>query len=156
VSRPGDPVPGSAGTFVAFPSDPRLNPAGGLVCAVAWPTDPCSRVADLGSAIPGGAGNFTGFDGVAIAVFRGLGSNGQDGIYVHEHPTPCFVVGDVGTVVPGSNATFVSFDGVAAGGEHAVSNARDRGPTWRAAAPDAVGARCGGRSTGCASRSSAS
>ena len=104
-------IPGGAGTFAGFSAlaassngiafigtgiaqaGVYLIPAGNG----AIPSDPL-KVADLTTAIPGGAGLFTGFTAVSTSlghtVFLGQGSNGQAGLYLASTPRKLIAVGD--------------------------------------------------------------
>jgi hypothetical protein len=83
-----------------------------------------AQVAGANSAIPGGAGNFTGFQspsppGIspqpAISggnvAFVGAGTGGQQGVYVHSAmPSPPDVkIADLNTAIPGGTGNFASF-----------------------------------------------
>ena len=125
-ATPGDPcdpvanlataIPGGTGAFtdfssvsVAIPPDPILpsivafvgSGAGQLGvyrCVVAMPGDPCTPVANLATAIPGGTGTFTGFTAVSASLdhiaFLGNGNAGQSGIYVASTLQKVIAVGD--------------------------------------------------------------
>jgi hypothetical protein len=86
------------------------------------PPGPPNRVADLGSAIPGGTGNFTSFSTQpsigpvagcpggctkTVAVL-GYGESGQQGIYMIPPGPPCKMA-DVSTAIPGGSGNFVAF-----------------------------------------------
>ena len=62
------------------------------------PGDPCTPVANLATAIPGGAGTFTGFSAVSTSrghvAFLGQGPSGQAGIYVASTLQKVIAVGD--------------------------------------------------------------
>lgn len=88
-------IPSGNGTFTAIPTDPCINGTrvafigagteGQEGVYVKTPGDPCQFVADLDTAIPGGAGTFTGFGAVSVSetdlAFLGYGVGGQTGIY---------------------------------------------------------------------------
>lgn len=92
-------IPGGSGTFTGFPENPTIRD--GRVAfrgegssgqkGVYLDDGGLSLIADAATAIPGGSGNFIGFDdldyeGPALnacgsIAFRGEGSSGQEGIY---------------------------------------------------------------------------
>lgn len=79
-------------------------------------------VADTGTPIPGGTGNFTSLDlpvrsENGTVVFRGQGSGGQSGIYIFSGGT-LSVIADENTPIPGGTGNFTAFDGdpIVAGG----------------------------------------
>jgi uncharacterized delta-60 repeat protein len=117
---PGDPcqpvatrataIPGGTGTFSGFSqvaASGRFTSfiatgsgqAGVYSCDAAAPTEPCQPAATLMTAIPGGAGTFTGFDAVSTSLghtaFLGRGASGQAGIYVASTLRKVVAVGDV-------------------------------------------------------------
>lgn len=149
VALPGDPcrpladlskaIPNGSGTFTAFSnlvlsrlsstdaSAVRAAFLGGgsggqqgvYTCETAIPTDPCRRIADRSTAIPGGTGAFTSFSQLAmsgsVAGFVATGS-GQAGVYtcLTSIPTdPCRPVATLGTPIPAGTGTFTSFNDVA-------------------------------------------
>jgi hypothetical protein len=67
-------------------------------CDSATPVEPCQPIADLTTAIPGGAGTFTGFTSVSASLehtaFLGLGDGGQAGIYLASALRKIVAVGD--------------------------------------------------------------
>ncbi|MGF1641987.1 MAG: choice-of-anchor tandem repeat NxxGxxAF-containing protein [Rhodospirillales bacterium] len=71
-------------------------------------------VADTNTPIPGGTGTFTGFNGPSLdgdsVAFRGVGRDGQDGIYSTVGGT-LNVVADRNTPIPGGTGTFTQFNG---------------------------------------------
>jgi hypothetical protein len=73
------------------------------------------RVVDLTTAIPNGAGNFTGIDiyhslSGSAAVFHGRGSNGQDGVYTASTSGGTLSrVADLNTATPGGGGNFTTF-----------------------------------------------
>jgi T5SS/PEP-CTERM-associated repeat protein len=132
---PGNPVriadtataiPGGMGNFTSFIPQGSCNPAisgnnvaffgagsggqQGIYSGV--PGNPV-RVADTGTAIPGGTGNFTAFpsspsiSGNNVA-FLGSGSGGQQGIYAGIPGNPIRVA-DLNTAIPGGTGNFTSF-----------------------------------------------
>ena len=86
-------------------------------------------VVDRNTAIPNGAGMFTGFGGITdglsafdqsngVVAFRGLGSSGQDGIYVGTGPNELAVVADTNTSIPDGTGMFTGFrSGIAIDGD---------------------------------------
>lgn len=108
---------GWQGVYIAIPN----GPIGGV------PPDPI-KIADLATPIPDGVGNFTGFalipsnprvNGQTVA-FIGLGSEGQQGIYVAWPPSPFLPpspikVADTTTLIPGDSLgrTFAGFSDIA-------------------------------------------
>ena len=76
-------------------------------CDSATPIDPCLRIADRMTVIPGGTGTFTGFTSVSASLghtaFLGLGTDGQAGIYVASTLKKVIAAGDqlAGKVVAG-------------------------------------------------------
>ena len=85
-------------------------------CAAAPAAFSFLRIAHTSQAIPGGAGNFIGFDPAATIVggantvaFRGFGSGGQEGIYQSNGTTVTRLV-DLHATVPGTGGNFSSFD----------------------------------------------
>ncbi len=127
IVRTGDAVPGGTGTFVsiagktqpptAIPGEVLFGGKGsdgeeGLY--VGQGVGPPCLVADLATPIPGGQGNFTGFGAASLSgssvAFRGLGSGGQDGVYII---MPNDIVADLATPIPGGQGNFTAFAGVA-------------------------------------------
>jgi uncharacterized delta-60 repeat protein len=138
-------IPGGSGTFTAFqrlavaPDTAAPSPRpfvafigtgagtqGVFRCdASAIPTDPCQPVATLSTAIPGGAGTFTGFTQLAAAgrvtVFAATGSGGQAGVYRCDTaiPTdPCQPVATRASLIPSGTGTFTGFDAVSTSHGH--------------------------------------
>ena len=71
------------------------------------------RIADLATAIPGGAGTFIGFTSPPCVhsghvAFQGVGSAAQAGIY-SDAPGPLAVVADKSDPIPDGSGNFVSF-----------------------------------------------
>jgi hypothetical protein len=116
---------GQQGIYGAFGFTPGPNPG------------PLTKIADLGTPIPEGAGNFTTFNpGAAVSlnpqplppkvsannvVFWGGGSGGQQGIYgafgvtPGPNPGPLIRIADLNTPIPGaSGKSFTTFDPSAA------------------------------------------
>jgi uncharacterized delta-60 repeat protein len=155
---PGDPcapianldteVPGGAGTFTSFtdlglavdisqPGPPPMvafigsgaGQQGVYSCDRTIPTEPCQPVANLETEIPGGAGTFTGFDRVALALdtsvatpeaivaFIGTGA-GQQGVYQCAPTEPCAPVASLSTAIPGGAGTFTGFSAVSTSRGH--------------------------------------
>ncbi len=146
-------IPSGAGTFDAFsslavtaevpgPTPPPIHVAfigsgvaqqGVYSCNTAAPVEPCSRIADLTTSIPGGSGSFTGFGDLDLAqdllgiippqssplrvAFIGSGA-GQQGVYSCDSAiptrTPAFASADRMTVIPGGTGTFTGFTSVSA------------------------------------------
>ena len=132
-------IPEGVGTFTDFPYSPAIDAgqvalvgtgAGGQQGVYRFvppnPTVPPTpvKVADLNTAIPGGAGNFTGFAGAPTisgdaVAFLGTGAGGQQGVYFRVAPVdPCRLVADVGTPIPNGtgNFTILPFDPSVSGG----------------------------------------
>jgi hypothetical protein len=144
-------IPGGSGTFHAFsslaatadvlgPNSPihiafvgsGLNQQGIYECESAIPIDPCVRIADLTTSIPGGSGSFTGFGDLDVAqdllgsvppqsaplrvAFIGSGVN-QQGVYGCESAAPvepCRHIADLTTAIPEGTGTFTGFTAVSA------------------------------------------
>lgn len=103
-------IPGGAGQFTSIPTDPCIygntvafvgeGSGGQQGVYVKTPGDPCQFIADRGTPIPGGAGNFTGFGTVSVSetdlAFIGHGAGGQTGIYdyVNDQLVKVVAVGD--------------------------------------------------------------
>jgi len=147
-SIPGNPVqpiadlataiPGGTGTFTGFTA---LAAAGGFTSFIgtgngqagvylfdsAIPGNPVQPIADLTTAIPGGTGNFTAFDSLALAAiptdphrvaFIGDGVS-QQGVYLFDSAipgNPVQPVADLTTAIPGGTGTFTGFTALAAAG----------------------------------------
>jgi uncharacterized delta-60 repeat protein len=143
IATLGSAIPGGTGTFtnIANLAGPRgatstappqafigsgVNQAGVYSCEVAGPGDPCTPVANVSTAIPGGTGTFTGFSDVAVAldttipasapivVFIGSGT-GQQGVYQCEVATPgdpCSPVASPSTTIPAGTGAFTGFSSV--------------------------------------------
>jgi hypothetical protein len=119
ATQPGDPcrelvdlaseIPGGSGAFTGFGELALDGTSASFVgsgeaqqgvyaCDVGQPGDPCREIADLDTAVPGGAGNFTGFSGVATSqdhtAFLGQGSGGQLGVYLASALRKVVAVGD--------------------------------------------------------------
>jgi hypothetical protein len=156
-------IPGGAGSFsgfggialatlpVASPEPPPIRAAlvgsgsgqqGIYLSTVTSPTggtppDPI-KVADLSTAIPGGAGNFTGFDQLAATLnpvasptgppirlaFIGTG-DGQQGVYLYDVTDPTgavppspIKVADLTTSIPGGTGNFTGFSALSVSHEH--------------------------------------
>lgn len=124
-------IPGGTGNFTGFTGlaagGSRLSFIGtgagqaGIYSAPQDPTAPQDpvRIADLNTAIPGGAGNFTAFTlgtessppsvaaNGAVAFF-GAGGNGQQGIYAQVNSS-LVRVADTGTAIPAGTGSFTGF-----------------------------------------------
>jgi hypothetical protein len=140
VADSGMPVPGGSGVFTTFAQSPAVS-AGSVAflglgsageqgvysCDTSSPVDPCRKIADLFTAIPGGTGTFTAFSDIALALvppnpirvaFIGTGS-GQAGVYSCDSATPtdpCQPIADLFTAIPGGTGTFTGFTQLAASG----------------------------------------
>ena len=135
AARTGGPIPGGNGSFTSFSQGPAVS-AGRIAflglgagsqqglygCATAGPIDPCMRIADLSTLIPGGTGTFSGFSQVAksgsLTSFLGTGA-GQAGVYNCDTaiPTdPCRRIANLTTAIPGGTGTFSGFSRVGVGG----------------------------------------
>jgi uncharacterized delta-60 repeat protein len=146
-------IPGGTGTFTGFGAlglaadVTQAAPAaivafvgsgagqqGVYACDRTIPTDPCTRVADRTTAIPGGTGTFTGFTNVALALDFGAaerppialfvgGGAGQQGVYSCDLsiPTdPCTPVATLATPIPGGTGTFTGFGAVSTSRTHSA------------------------------------
>jgi hypothetical protein len=133
-------IPGGAGNFAAFSPQPSIGPVAGCpggcsktVAALGYgasgqqgiymyPPGPPCKAADLGTAIPGGSGNFTAFSppsavsespgcpggcGKVVAAL-GFGDSGQQGIYAFSCGAPVKVA-DLNTAIPGGTGNFTAF-----------------------------------------------
>jgi hypothetical protein len=116
-------IPDGTGTFTNFPYSPALD--GGSITLVGTgvggqqgvyrfgPSPPPIKVADLNTAIPNGAGNFTGFGGAPTisgeaVAFLGTGAGGQQGIYRFGPIPPPIKVADLFTPIPNGTGNFLS------------------------------------------------
>jgi hypothetical protein len=116
------PVPGDIGNFSGF-NDPVSSGAGGgaffafeAIQQGVYTSVGGSAVlvADLNTGIPGGVGNFTGFNnpvslGGGDVAFFGFGSGGQSGIYTFIGGTLA-VAADLNTGIPGGVGNFTGFN----------------------------------------------
>lgn len=152
---PGDPcapianlstaIPGGTGAFTGFTDvSPAIDSSGGSPSPIVafigsgtgqagvyacTPGDPCSPVANLSTAIPGGTGMFTDFSSVSVAIdsarlgspsivaFVGLGA-GQRGVYRCMPGDPCAPVANLSTAIPGGTGSFTGFTTVSASLDH--------------------------------------
>lgn len=122
-------IPNGSGTFTGFGTvssgggsttfiGTGSAQAGVYSCETAMPGDPCVKIADLGTAIPGGTGTFTGFVDVAEAgsatSFIASGAN-QSGVYGCNFGPgdPCRPLATLTSAIPGGTGTFASFAAVA-------------------------------------------
>ncbi len=128
------PIPGGTGSFTGFGSvsaagtlsafvGAGAGQSGVYACDRAIPTDPCTPVADRGSAIPGAAGTFSSFGGISIAkptpptvapavvAFVGGGA-GRQGVYSCAQGEACTPVADRTTSIPDGTGTFTGFGDV--------------------------------------------
>ncbi len=133
-------IPGGAGNFTAFdslalaaiPTDPHrvafigsgVSQQGVYLGDSAIPGNPVMPIADFATAIPGGTGNFTAFDSLALAAyptdphrvaFIGRGSS-QQGVYLGDSafpPDPIQPIADLATAIPGGTGYFTAFDSLA-------------------------------------------
>jgi len=130
VASTGTAVPGGTGVFTAFPHSPAMSAtrtaflglgSAGEAGVYSWdraiPPDPVQPIADLTTAIPGGAGTFSGFTDVAVSgnlvSFMGTGVD-QAGIYVNDvtiPPSPVKVA-DLTTAIPQGAGSFTGFTSV--------------------------------------------
>jgi len=90
----------------------------------AIPQEPVRPIADLSTAIPGGAGSFTGFTDLALAAipqepirvaFTGTGA-GQSGVYLFDSAIPgepLRPIADLSTAIPGGTGSFTGFTNLA-------------------------------------------
>ena len=121
-------IPDGAGTFTDFPYSPALDAGNVTLFGTGVdgqqgvyrfvppnPTVPPNpiKVADLNTAIPDGAGNFTGFAGAPTisgdaVAFLGTGVGGQQGIYRFVPPNP-IKVADLSTPIPNGTGLFTNF-----------------------------------------------
>jgi uncharacterized delta-60 repeat protein len=107
----------SGGSFTTFIGT-GAGQAGIYSCETAMPGDPCVPIADLGTAIPGGTGTFTGFLDVAesgaAASFIATGNN-QSGVYGCKRTPgdPCQPIATINTPIPGGTGMFAGFTAVA-------------------------------------------
>jgi hypothetical protein len=121
-------IPDGAGNFASFPTAPSLSGdsaaflglgSGGQQGIYSLNRDKSvTRVADLNTAVPNGIGNFLSFGtqaGIIIVggdvLFNGLGSGGQNGIYLLSHmiPPDPIRIADTATTIPGGLGTFTGF-----------------------------------------------
>jgi len=129
VSDTATPIPGGTGTFLNFLGAPSLSAGNVAFVAtgsgdqagvyVSNPGAPIVPVADTGTAIPGGVGNFVSWPPSPIisgenVVFVGNGSGGQAGVYALYPPSPIIPVADTSTAIPGGVGNFVSYPPVPA------------------------------------------
>jgi hypothetical protein len=140
IASTGGAVPGGTGVFAGFPRGPALGgsvtaflglgAAGqqGLYSCGSGPVDPCHPLADLTTLVPGGAGAFTGFSGLAVAedvlgssaapvrvAFIGSGVD-QQGVYgcLSGGPVePCLRIADRATPIPDGSGAFTGFGSLA-------------------------------------------
>lgn len=122
-------IPGGAGNFTGFGMRPALSgvnvayygtgASGQQGIYVAFPPGPVGgRIADTSTAIPGGAGNFTGFMAMPVlsgnlVAFIGTGASGQQGVYYAEDGVLEKIV-DTSTAIPGGTGNFTGFPGALA------------------------------------------
>jgi hypothetical protein len=137
-------IPAGTGTFAAFTSLAVAqgalgpNPSPSLVAFIGsgagqqgiygcGPIEPCLRIADRTTAIPGGTGTFDAFSSLALMAnvfapspsssrlaFIGSGVN-QQGVYACDSATPvepCSPIADLTTEIPGGSGSFTGFGGV--------------------------------------------
>lgn len=124
-------IPGGTGAFLGFLGAPAIS--GGAAAFVGVGAQQrgiyvgdgagVTRVADLTTAIPGGAGSFTDFiaspslHGDRVG-FIGFGSGGQKGVYLGDGSLG--VVADTATAIPGGGGSFVDFLGLDVDGSSIV------------------------------------
>ncbi len=119
VADLGTGIPGGTGNFTGFGNNPSIRGGnvafrgsgigqGGIYRTV---VGGLNAVADFGTTIPGGTGNFIGFGflsfGGGEVAFFGIGSSGQQGIY--STGGGLNAVADLGTAIPSGTGNFTSF-----------------------------------------------
>ena len=115
--EPIAPSPVISGSKVAFFGAGSGGQQGIYVLDYLAQVGPPIKIADTGTAIPGGIGAFTAFpqqpslsgDNVA---FLSAGSGGQQGLYRAGAVGPPIKVADLNTAIPGGTGNFTSFMGV--------------------------------------------
>ncbi len=138
VTSSGSAVPGATGVFTSFPQSPAVAKGGiaflglgsagssGVYYIPPNPVIPGNpvKVADLFTAIPAGAGTFTGFSQTlassGVAAFLGAGS-AQQGVYITEIPPNPIIPGNpvkvanLSTAIPSGTGAFTGFSALALG-----------------------------------------
>ncbi|HLH56320.1 MAG TPA: choice-of-anchor R domain-containing protein [Verrucomicrobiae bacterium] len=123
-------IPGGTGNFTSLPLAPGLSGSNlvfygtgssgqqGIYQTTRGLNQAPARIADLNTAIPNGAGNFSSFGtqaGIIIVggdiLFSGGGAGSQQGIYFSSHSTPGSLVriADTSTAIPGGTGNFAAF-----------------------------------------------
>ena len=123
-------IPGGTGNFTGLPLAPGLSGSNlvfygagasgqeGIYSTTRGLSQAPTRIADLNTAIPNGAGNFLSFGteaGIIIVggdiLFSAGGAGSQQGIYLSSHATPGALVriADTATAIPGGVGTFTGF-----------------------------------------------
>jgi hypothetical protein len=123
-------IPAGTGNFTGLPLAPGLSGSNlvfygagssgqqGLYSTTRGLPQTPTRIADLNTAIPNGAGNFLSFGteaGIIIVggdiLFTGSGAGSQQGIYLASHATPGALVriADTAMAIPGGVGTFAGF-----------------------------------------------
>lgn len=135
-------IPGGTGNFTSLPLAPGLSGSNlvfygagssgqqGIYSTTRGLPQTPTRIADLNTAIPNGAGNFLSFGteaGIIIVggdiFFSGGGAGSQQGIYFSSHSTPGSLVriADTAMAIPGGVGTFAGFqDGIGFNGADVV------------------------------------
>ena len=139
IADTATPIPGGTGNFLSFSAGSGITIVGGDVLfsgsgsgsqkgiylanralpqESVLPQDPY-RIADTATAIPGGAGTFTGFQNTPgfsgkDVAFVGSGSGGQQGLYTVAVLSPPQVgsplrIADTTTPIPGGSGNFTAF-----------------------------------------------
>lgn len=138
VADTGTPIPGGTGTFTVFYSDSLLINGDTVTFKAAgrgmqvgiyfFDGTTLGRVADAGTAIPGGTGTFDDFGYPALGngrvAFLGLAGGAQQGIYLFDGAA-LNAVADTTTLVPDGVGTFTSFSDPAMSDRNAVFHGRD-------------------------------
>jgi hypothetical protein len=133
VADQATPIPDGTGTFTSFAQAAQggafsifiATGVGQAGVYVYWPPDPMIRVADLATAIPEGAGPFTGFTQVAQSgsftsfIATGLDQTGAYSVFWPPGPVApadLIRVADLATPIPEGAGTFTDITQVAQGG----------------------------------------
>jgi len=114
-------IPGGTGTFTHFPGPYQSTDGQGAAFVgsgdsqtgvYVWKDGTLSVVADLGTAIPGGSGNFTTYGPASIdagkVAFEGIGGFNQNGLYSNVGGGIVTAV-DTGVAIPGGTGNFFGF-----------------------------------------------
>jgi len=126
IADTATPIPGGTGNFTLFSNMVSANADGDVAFSESnfnapvndgihiWSGGSISLIADLETAIPGGAGDFTDFsffgNGIEgdTLVFRGNGSSDQAGVYAFVGGN-LVKIADTGTAIPDGIGDFVTF-----------------------------------------------